>query len=230
MIAYPSDLLCAWLRARAKAHETASAIHARKAGYAWQAAWAQAHERREQDVEHARARALFDAADAIEKGLELPSPPYVPSATELLLPRACPNTGEACPRDGHGAVLSSCITHPCEALSRRPLHHEAGVKAPVCPDCTALPDLHECVDCSSRPGSTRLCERCVAARLAAGPQWLGPILTGWRPEMSERCTGCGWPRLGHGHSTSLTTGADGSFALCTVFCEPNHSRPQALRE
>lgn len=35
-------------------------------------------------------------------------------------------------------------------------------------------DLHECQDCSTKPGSPMLCARCLRAREAAGNRWKGP--------------------------------------------------------
>jgi hypothetical protein len=36
------------------------------------------------------------------------------------------------------------------------------------------PDLYECDECSQKPGSPRLCDRCFAARAAADSKWIGP--------------------------------------------------------
>lgn len=35
-------------------------------------------------------------------------------------------------------------------------------------------DLHECAECSAKPGSPTLCARCLRARKAAGNLWKGP--------------------------------------------------------
>lgn len=53
----------------------------------------------------------------------------------------------------------------------RKMKHRASVPRPT---PTERPDLYECSECSGKPGSPMLCARCLAARKAAGSNWIGP--------------------------------------------------------